>query len=124
MKLPRWLLIGLWISSVLAVLAGAGWFGWWWVTWPERTAREFLSVWSSRGGEEAKKMVQRSARSNQAFFFIDEIKGTPSQHDMAAFHRSTFDLVLGRQDFKFSGGTYKLRVERGSVVHIAWWFES
>ena len=58
MKLPRWLLIGLWTSSVLAVLAAAGW---WWVTWPERTAREFverlaerdfdraMSMWSPRG---------------------------------------------------------------------------
>lgn len=41
MKLPRWLVIGMLTSCVLAVLAAGGW---WWVTWPERTAREFASL--------------------------------------------------------------------------------
>ena len=41
MKLPRWLLIGLWTSIVLSVLAAAGW---WWVTWPERTATELRAA--------------------------------------------------------------------------------
>jgi len=37
MKLPRWLVIAMLTTSVLSVLAAAGC---WWVTWPERTARE------------------------------------------------------------------------------------
>ena len=44
MKLPRWLVIGMLTSSVLAVLAAAGC---WWVTWPEwRAVREF-NPWDS-----------------------------------------------------------------------------
>jgi len=37
MKLPRWLVIAMLTTSVLSVLAAAGW---WWVTWPARTVRE------------------------------------------------------------------------------------
>jgi hypothetical protein len=33
MKLPRWLVIAMLSSSLLAVLAVGGW---WWVSWPER----------------------------------------------------------------------------------------
>ena len=54
MKLPRWLLIGLWTSSVLAVLAAAGW---WWVTWPERTACRFLDCLAARNFDEADEMM-------------------------------------------------------------------
>jgi hypothetical protein len=45
MKLPRWLVIGLLTSSMLAVLAAPGW---WWITWPERTAREFVHLVTQR----------------------------------------------------------------------------
>jgi hypothetical protein len=41
MKLPRWLVIAMLTTSMLSVLAAAGW---WWVTWPERTAREFVGL--------------------------------------------------------------------------------
>ena len=38
MKLPRWLVVSMLGVSVLAVVAAAGW---WWITWPQRTIREF-----------------------------------------------------------------------------------
>jgi hypothetical protein len=41
MKLPRWLLWTMMTLSVFGTLAAAGW---WWVTWPERTAREFIRL--------------------------------------------------------------------------------
>jgi len=41
MKLPRWLVIAMLTTSVLLPIAAAGW---WWVTWPERTAREFIEL--------------------------------------------------------------------------------
>ncbi len=55
MELPRWLMIGLWTSIVLAVLAAAGW---WWVTWPERTAREFVRCIAEGRFEDVKTMLQ------------------------------------------------------------------
>jgi len=48
MKLPRWLVIAMLTTSVLSVLAAAGW---WWVTWPERTAREFEGLWNGNKRE-------------------------------------------------------------------------
>ena len=57
MKLPRWLVILLRTSSGLAVLAAAGW---WWVTWPERTAREFLRMIAGKRIEDADKFVLSS----------------------------------------------------------------
>jgi hypothetical protein len=43
MKLPRWLLWSMLSLSVVAALSAAGW---WWVTWPERTARQFVELMS------------------------------------------------------------------------------
>ena len=54
MKLPRWLVIGMLTSSVLAVLAA----GWLWVTWPERAAQEFVDHMATGRYEEAKEMVE------------------------------------------------------------------
>src|SRR5437899_11245501 len=57
MKLPRWLVICLLGSSVLAVLAAAGW---WWVTWPERTAREFADRFGAGRIGEAEQMLTQA----------------------------------------------------------------
>ena len=54
MKLPRWLMIGMLTTSVLSVLAAAGW---WWVTWPERTAREFAALVVAGRWEQANSLV-------------------------------------------------------------------
>jgi hypothetical protein len=54
MKLPRWLVIGMLTTSVLAVLAAAGW---WWVTWPERTVRTFLRLVEERRFEAANQLL-------------------------------------------------------------------
>ena len=54
MKLPRWLVIGMLTSSVLAVLAAAGWC---WVTWPERTAREFVDLMDQKNFDEIRELL-------------------------------------------------------------------
>ena len=41
MRLPRWLVILMLTTSVLSVLAAVDW---WWVTWPGRTARQFVGL--------------------------------------------------------------------------------
>jgi len=54
MKLPRWLVIAMLTTSVLSVLAAAGW---WWVTWPERTLREFVQLVADTEFEEANRLM-------------------------------------------------------------------
>ena len=54
MKLPRWLVIGMLTTSVLAVLVAAGW---WWVTWPERTARDFFEAMVADRQEDEMNML-------------------------------------------------------------------
>ena len=46
MKLSRWLVIGMLATSTLCVLVATAF---WWVTWPERTARSFLNYAASDG---------------------------------------------------------------------------
>ena len=50
MKLPRWLVIGMLTSSVLSALAATGW---WWVTWPDRTMREYAELIATGKWDEA-----------------------------------------------------------------------
>lgn len=54
MKLPRWLLISMWSVSVLSVLSAAVW---WWITWPERTAREFFELLRAEKIDKAERMM-------------------------------------------------------------------
>ena len=79
MKLPRWLVIGMLTSSVLAVLAAAGW---WWVTWPERTAREFVERLTTVGDEASwKEMLIPEVVGESVFgWFPDSVKFSSSVH--------------------------------------------
>ena len=94
MKLPRWLVIGLWTSSVLAVLAAAGW---WWVTWPERTAREFIEHGA------AGRWYQVGSMSGWSSEFIDQrvvpyADTDPRKWSLAAFKpepRTLKDILQG-----------------------------
>jgi hypothetical protein len=58
MKLPRWLLILMLSTSALSVLGAAGW---WWITWPGRTADLFIELIKSEHPEEASKLLVSSA---------------------------------------------------------------
>src|SRR2546422_746867 len=112
MKLPRWLVIGLLASSVLAVLAAAGW---WWVTWPERTAQALLDLLVAGRLDDAKRMIIDDPN--------DPIDWPPLDYDQVDWKLSkleplsrTFARQLqGRQRFGFRIG-YQVEVERGHVV--------
>jgi hypothetical protein len=43
MKIPHWLVVSMLAASTLAILVVAGW---WWVTWPERTARFHIAAFT------------------------------------------------------------------------------
>src|SRR5262245_11242283 len=53
MTLPRWLVVSPLSVSLLALF---GVSAWWWVTWPQRTAKEFFNLLRESKWEAAKNM--------------------------------------------------------------------
>ncbi len=94
MKPPRWLVTGMLATSTLAVLVAAGC---WWVTWPERTAREFVELLNCGKVEEATRMSPR----------VPELMGSAAlyytEHTGRSLHidsRSWADYASGRLPFR------------------------
>ena len=115
MKLPRWLVIGMLTTSVLAVLAAAGWYGWWWVTWPERTASLFVAHIEAGENEELSSMLRNMTDGLRleakpgwfSFFFHKE--GLSIQFpgpQIVLLHRDLRNILNGRQAMGlfFKGG--------------------
>jgi hypothetical protein len=123
MKLPRWLMIGMWTSSILAVLAAAGW---WWVMWPERTAREFADLMAAQNWEKVRDLIRRSGEGPSTSTWPITAWRSGRKSVQVARARSPLDLILGRQDFKLDGSNVEFAVERGKVVwprDVAWYWE-
>ena len=113
MKLPRWLVIGMLTTSVLAVLAAAGW---WWVTWPERTAREFVQLLAMGKRDEAKRMVQSQdpMAALLACFLDCHDVWEWNQSNIQAESRTAWDIIAGRQRIQILYGRH-IVVVRGSI---------
>ena len=123
MKLPRWLLIGLWTSIVLSVLAAAGW---WWVTWPQRTAREFVELVQAGNIIEAREMIW--SRDEEWDFRGTGLGARKNEHypgwlvylserplPVTALPRTPRDLLNGEQEFSV-GRRHTMRIARGRIV--------
>ena len=127
MKLPRWLVILMLSASVLSVLAAAGC---WWVTWPERTAREFVELIRDARTEDALAMVEPSPGRDE---MTNAMKADfESDRDWRAEYRTArlemyesrrlTDIALGRQRFCVRFGypevtsTAHFEVHRGTVI--------
>ena len=117
MKLPRWLVIGMLTSSVLAVLAAAGW---WWVTWPERTAREFVELMASDKLPEAREMITLSADARSRLkgegwaFATVPPKGWAEVKPQA---RSAAEILLATGKYRITrGSNWTFKVERGTIT--------
>ena len=128
MKLPRWLLIGLWTTSVLAVLAAAGW---WWVTWPERTAREFVDRLAIKDFEGAKRMWNLKAfdpenRWSHSYWVVGA--GAPfrewSEQGLKFDSRTLSDTVRGRRGFRIPVYEGDFVAERGLIVAVSPFFDA
>ena len=114
MKLPRWLVIVMLTSSVLTPLAAAGW---WWVTWPERTAREFVALVGTGRLDEAERMVRVTPGMPFPRVLLQHSRPEWNQANLGPGHRTLSDLALARQDFEIPPGCHvMLTVERGTVV--------
>jgi hypothetical protein len=110
MKLPRWLVILMLTTSVLSVLATAGW---WWVTWPERTAREFMRKLSeqniSEGDELSWLSIQQRAEPRKRL-------DTPLEETLELPPRPLGDVLRGRQPFELRCVGFKFVVQRGKLI--------
>ena len=117
MKLPRWLVMGMLASSVLAVLAAAGW---WWVTWPQRTAREFAELMAAGKQDEAWRMISTGSEPQPAWTRVADsptwADWTPSQIEPVS--RTLWAIFAARQEFEIPAG-HTVEVKRGSIETVA-----
>jgi hypothetical protein len=117
MKLPRWLLVVLVLTTVVSVLVVAGWS---WYTWPSRTIQLYTRLLEQGRLEEANRMLQSPSRwvvegSGESVKFVTGKAGRSngfslgvwqswcSRENLHAEPRSVADIVQGRQRFSFHG---------------------
>lgn len=106
MKLPRWLVVSLLTANALGVI---GYGGWWWVTWPEHTGREFATFITARKTAELCRML----RSNEVADRLDTVTRDSRFTDLEFGSRSLIDLLTGHQEFQLAG-TRRVPAIRGS----------
>jgi hypothetical protein len=128
MKMPRWLVVSLLTVSVLAVL-GAG--VWWWVTWPERTAREFCELNRAGRFKDAYQMHEPPYPDGiMKNVKMDEL--SPAGRDMYTSlrfdiddSRSLIDILFGRATITLhttwagEDRTKRFVVQRGRLFPVA-----
>ena len=114
MKLPRWLVIAMLSSSVLSVPLAAGW---WWVTWPERTAREFVERLAGNDDESWKTMMRADERSKLLERVLAITARPKDWSNVTPQPRTLIDLCAGRHGFLIDGEyQWNFIAERGMVV--------
>ena len=90
--------------------------GWWWGTWPRRTALEFIELKVARKEDEAERMVrpelERDRRLIRRVWFVREPDSDP--FNIQAKSRTLWDIIVGRQVFTMPDGL-DIAVERGWV---------
>lgn len=121
MKLPRWLVISMLTSSALAVLTVGGW---WWVMWPERTAREVVETLN---GERPIDFVKLCAPPLVELLSTIKEGELPARNspgaekfETKADPRTLIDVMSGRLVCRGTGteaDSYFI-VQRGSVVDL------
>jgi hypothetical protein len=117
MKLPRWLLWTMVACSVVAMLVAAGW---WWVTWPERTAREFADVMAEGRAVDLKRMWDADQLSGPnldrlRILLVAKDRRTVWRFDALACSRTWLDVLCGRQQFVVPATDYAFTATRGRI---------
>ena len=126
------MVIGMLTSSVLSVLAVLLAAGWWWVTWPERTASEFVSLVAREDFEAANAMIvvpdgsvwgmKPDGTTTWYVASFQSPSGVSEPHYLRCFRsgkltmssRSVFDLAACRAAFDVGG--VKLEVKRSRLA--------
>jgi hypothetical protein len=118
MKLPRWLVVGLLTVSALTLL---GTTGWWWMTWPERTARRFVHLMDSRDFEDANRMILVDPRDDNLSFATYYYENDWDGID--CLRRSPADRLFGRGRYSVTSTSIRFNVVRGRVIakgYVSW----
>jgi hypothetical protein len=98
-------------ASLSGVLGAAGW---WWITWPERTAETFVRLMNEKKWEEASKLTVTQADHDWMVFrgFEGIDKAEWRKFEVVPTRRSWSDFLSGRQEF---AGHAPYSVARGKV---------
>jgi hypothetical protein len=108
--------VSLLTASALTLL-GAG--AWWWVTWPERTAREFIERLGAQDWDGAERMIAYQGTENSKFArtaprFVD---GKVSWTKTTPQPQSFTEFVCGRRLYRFGDDLYcQFVAQRGSII--------
>lgn len=113
MRFPRWLVLSL-LSVILLAVLGAG--AWWWVTWPERTAREFAERFGAARIDEAAMML---TEDESVVLFRPPAEEWPAgwKDPFVRMQSRTYSDVLcgrGYAQYKMFGGV--IGIARGRVL--------
>jgi hypothetical protein len=113
MKLPRWLVVSLLAVSMLAVPI---YCAWWWVTWPDRTARKFVRSIAQGDADWRTMLAEQSDLRN--FELINELwpPAGDGRH-VEGDDRSVLDIIHGYRYFfvTAANGGWNFSVARGFV---------
>ena len=122
MKLPRWLVIAMLTTSVLAVLAAAGLSCWRWVMWPARSARAYWALTQDGRLDEAAQMEDPPGRfiplKNEDERSMWRSACITLRVEPADSRRLT-DLLFARQNFRLCEEDRKapsFKVQRGKIL--------
>jgi hypothetical protein len=101
------------LSASLITVLGAG--AWWWVTWPQRTAREFVHRLGSSDNEPLLKML-RPTKDVWRLRLMKQVR-PKSYSQLKPQPRSFRDFCIGRQEFRTAGEFgWQFTAERGVVT--------
>lgn len=103
------------LSNAVAILAAASW---WWIGWPERTAREFIDRVTN--GEDEAQWVEMVEPPNGPSSPIQRLIKTFPPQDWKSVEgqpRSLVDTTVGRSTYKITGEFgWEFVVQRGVVI--------
>jgi hypothetical protein len=110
MKLPRWLFLGLLGLILLSPIAAVCI---WWITWPERTARQFVALLGEGQLGEAHELM-----NNPSMMKVTKGSGATGEVDVMMFADDNGDALIGALPQYFTLARLKpLSVERGELIH-------
>jgi hypothetical protein len=116
-RLPRWLVVILLASSVLAAF-GAG--AWWWMVWPERTARQFHGFLIEQKWDDAATMLVYSGVDYPPNTVVAWLAATgQTESHLEPQPRLWRDMYRGSRRFRL--GAFYFKAERGQITQWNTW---